>query len=134
MFDEILQRVIATFRRFQLQMRLSQRKKRCGQCFVCCFLRIFQDRFENRDRAVGTMQGHLESAAKKVAQSFFGSCGRLHFFEQLPCVDRIRFIQVNLNRPQLRSNVPFWIARQFGKTLERFIRSSQSAQHFRGAE
>ena len=80
------------------------------------------------------MQGHFEAAAEKMPLFFFSGCGRLHFFEQLPCVDRIRFIQVNLNRPQLRSNVPFWIARQFGKTLERFIRSSQSAQHFRGAE
>ena len=67
MFDEILQRVIATFRRFQLQMRLSQREKRCGQCLVCCSLGIFQDRFENRDRAVRTVQSHLESAAEKVA-------------------------------------------------------------------
>ena len=134
MFDKIFQSVIRRFRCFQLQMRIGQREKRRGECFVGCASRISQEGFENHDRAVGAMQGYLETAAEKVPLPFFRCCDGLHLFEQSPRVDGVGFVQIKLGRAQLRSNGPLWIPSRFRETLQRFIGSAQCTQHFCSAE
>ena len=80
------------------------------------------------------MQGHLKATAEKVSLPFFERCSRLHFFEQTPRFDGVRLVQVKLGRAQLRSDGPFWIVKQFGEALERFVSSTQRAEHFRSSQ
>ncbi len=71
MFDKIFQKIIARFRRFRLQVRVRDLKKRRHDQGVTRAFRPFHQPFKNRERAFRMLLRHFETAEEKAPRLAF---------------------------------------------------------------
>ena len=128
MFDEILERIVARFRCFQLQMRLGNRAERRDQDRAGGAFRPAEDSLVKFERAFVMIELRLEPALEITLLFLIAERGRPRFVEDPARAGHVVLFEEQLDRAQLGAIVPLHVAQEQRICPKRFIGTLQSPQ------